>query len=47
LGTGRRIRSATQLIVRFAIQAYFHNREIMVTLLAAAQGTFMRMKEAI
>jgi hypothetical protein len=44
LGTGRRIPSATEVIVRFAVQAYFHNREIMVTLLAPAQEIFMHMK---
>jgi hypothetical protein len=44
LGTGRRIPSATDVIVRFAVQAYFHNREIMVTLLAPAQEIFMHMK---
>jgi hypothetical protein len=36
-----------QVIVRFASQAYFHNHEIMVTLLAGAQGIFMHMKEMI
>jgi len=46
LGTGRRIPSRTQLIVGFAVQAYFHNHEIMVTLLAVVQGIFMHMKKA-
>jgi hypothetical protein len=36
-----------QAIVRFAIQAYFHDREIMVTLPPGVQGIFMHMKEAI
>jgi hypothetical protein len=47
LGTGRRIPRVTQLIVRFAVQAYFHDREIMVTLVANVQGIFMHMKEAV
>jgi len=52
LGTGRRIPSATnssnkQLIVRFAVQAYFHNHEIMVTLPTGMQEIFMHMKEAV
>jgi hypothetical protein len=36
-----------QAIVRFAVLAYFHDREIMVTLPSSVQGIFMHMKEAI
>jgi hypothetical protein len=36
-----------RVIVRFAVQAYFHNHEIMVTLLAGMQEIFMLMKEAV
>jgi hypothetical protein len=36
-----------QAIARFAVQAYFHDREIMVTLPPGVQGIFMHMKEAI
>jgi hypothetical protein len=36
-----------QAIVRFAVLAYFHDREIMVTLPSGVQGIFMHMKEAI
>jgi len=47
LGTGRRIPSnKKQVIARFAVQVYFHNREIMVTSSANAQEIFMHMKEA-
>jgi hypothetical protein len=34
-------------IVRFAVQAYFHNHEIMVTLPTGMQDIFMHMKEAV
>lgn len=36
-----------RVIVRFAVQAYFHNHEIMVTLPAGMQEIFMHMKEAV
>jgi len=42
LGTGRRIPPQE---VGFAVQAYFHNREIMVTLPISVQEIFMHMKE--
>jgi hypothetical protein len=31
--------------MRFAVQAYFHHHEIMVTLAVAPQGIFMDVKE--
>jgi hypothetical protein len=36
-----------RVIVRFAVQAYFHNHEIMVTLPTGMQEIFMHMKEAV
>ena len=36
-----------RVTLRFAVQAYFHDREIMVTLPLGVQGIFMHMKEAI
>jgi hypothetical protein len=44
LGTGRRIVDKSW---RFAAQAYFHHREIMVTLRKALQGIFTTVKEMI
>jgi hypothetical protein len=34
-------------VAGFAVQAYFHNHEIMVTLPTAMQEIFMHMKEAV
>jgi hypothetical protein len=48
LGTGRRICVlVNKPVAGFAVQAYFHNHEIMVTLPAGMQEIFMHMKEAV
>src|SRR5438552_8982900 len=48
LGTGRGIPSnKKKVIARFAVQAYFHNREIMFTSSSNSQVIFMHLKEAV